>query len=641
MYATGTPKTALLTRPLSSFFARATKSLFSRVGLSLGADSYKTRDGKIVKRLSPYDMNGLPSTVVAPSSSSRAKPYFAAPVVKKPPPQQIKPVPPIAQIITEPETTASEARERAPIDAVVTEISSSTVDIADAQIITSSTNSESVSVIKAQELRDKAKEARIEAAEAMERAMALKVEVEEEKKRALEAKVEEEQRRLELIEEAKKTLLEAKEAKVKERIQREEEVKKMKQEMKKTAPKKKDDDKDSNDDSSTRFPLLTSLSASRAGLKRKQTPPKKTPLPPKLPKRSPTLNLFNTSTKESKSPSAKPSTKTMSQTPKRSPTLNIFSSATKVSPSTTRAKKPSPTTASSRSPTLSIMGVGGATKSNAVKVASKRKLVAKKSSAKTKAVVPPAAQRSPTLSLLGIGVSPDSEADSKKSSAAEAPAKKSPTLSLFGVGGKAVSNDPSEAKAPAKKSPTTTLFGAAGSSQPPSTKKQKTEPNKATVKKQPTNNAFSFFGGANQDISRAATKSISAAPKKQSRPQQVIPKPENVEARKVASTSNNVFGGFFGSINSKPVSDSSGKKKKEAAGSSTKNKNKKVVAKKAPKGVPVLKGWKVTANNEIQGRVYSSTSFKAGEMISTSPVKGRVQSGTVVISQSGSKYYLE
>jgi len=49
----------------------------------------------------------------------------------------------------------------------------------------------------------------------------------------------------------------------------------------------------------------------------------------------------------------------------------------------------------------------------------------------------------------------------------------------------------------------------------------------------------------------------------------------------------------------------------------------------------------MNANNEIQGKVYSSKAFRTGEMITTSPVKGRFQSGNVVISKSGSKYYLE
>jgi len=665
LYATGTPKTALMTRSLSSFFTRATKSLLSKAGLSSGADSFRTSDGKVVKRLSPFDSDGLPSIVAIASARPRqpAKPYFAGAVLDKPL-QQPKPVPPsptkqiqTAKIIKEPESTASlQAKEKAPIDATPETSSDDASDITDAQIIASSTNLESTSIMKAQELRDKAKEARAEAAEAMERAIALKAQAEEEKKKVIEAKLEEEQRRLQVIEEAKKTLLEAKELKEKERIQRVAEKAKLMKKKAKNVPVKKKGDDVTSGDTSTAFPFSSSPSSSKAGLKGKETPSKMTS---SSPKRSPTLNLFNTSAGQSKAASAKPLAKPKSQTPKRSPTLNIFSSAPKVSPTrvkklsptppkattpkrsptlnifssspkvpSTKTKKPSPTAPSSRSPTLSIMGVGGAPKSNVAKAASKRKSAVKKPLTKKKAAVlkpsPTTRSRSPTFSLLGIGASPDSKAALEKSSAAKAPATKSPSISLLGVGGKAASDESSTSKAPAKKSPTLSLFGVSGSNQSPSTEKQKPQSPTST-------NAFSLFGGAYQgDTSKAATKAISTAPKKLSKRNQVVPK--NGEARQVTSKSSNMFGGFFGSSGSGNT--------KKAVDSSVKNK-KKLVAKKAPKGVPVLKGWKMNANNEIQGKVYSSTSFRAGEMITTSPVKGRFQSGNVVITKSGSKYYLE
>eukprot|EP00985_Skeletonema_marinoi_P022382 scaffold14281_cov175-Skeletonema_marinoi.AAC.1 len=582
LYATGTPKKSLQTRSLSSFFTRATKSLCSKAGLSSGADSFRTSDGKVVKRLSPFDSDGLPSIVAIASARPRqpAKPYFAGAV------QQPKPVPPsptkqiqTAKIIKEPESTASLAKEKAPIDATppvpVSETSSDDAsDITDAQIISSTTNLESTSIMKAQELRDKAKEARAKAAEAMERAIALKAQAEEEKKKVLEAKLEEEQRRLQVIEEAKKTLLEAKEAKEKERIQRVAEKANMMKKKAKNAPvKKKGDDVGPSGDTSTAFPFLSPPSSSKAGLKGKETPSKMTSSPPK---RSPTLNLFNTSAGQSKAASAKPLAKPKSQTPKRSPTLNIFSSAPKVSPTrvkklsptppksttpkrsptlniflsspkvpSTKTKKPSPTAPSSRSPTLSIMGVGGAPKSNVVKAASKRKSVAKKPLTKKKAAVskpsPTTRSRSPTISLLGIGASPDSKAALEKSSAAKAPATKSPSISLLGVGGKAASDESSTAKAPAKKSPTLSLFGVAGSNQFPSSEKQKPQSPTST-------NAFSLFGGANEGTSKAATKAISAAPKKLSKRNQIVP--ENEEARQVTMKSSYMFGGFFGSSGS-------------------------------------------------------------------------------------------
>jgi hypothetical protein len=108
--------------------------------------------------------------------------------------------------------------------------------------------------------------------------------------------------------------------------------------------------------------------------------------------------------------------------------------------------------------------------------------------------------------------------------------------------------------------------------------------------------------------------------------------PKKLKASKGGSSSV-LFGGFFGS------SSGEGGIKKEEEHSI--NKNKESNSKIAPKGVPVLKGWKVNANNEIQGKIYLSASFREGQTITTSPAKGRLESGNVVQTQSGSKYFLE
>merc|ERR1712157_455672 len=62
---------------------------------------------------------------------------------------------------------------------------------------------------------------------------------------------------------------------------------------------------------------------------------------------------------------------------------------------------------------------------------------------------------------------------------------------------------------------------------------------------------------------------------------------------------------------------------------------------KAPKGVPVLSGWKENRNGSITGFISGAPGYKNGEFITTSKIKGDVIAGTVVTTQSGSKYFLD
>ena len=65
-------------------------------------------------------------------------------------------------------------------------------------------------------------------------------------------------------------------------------------------------------------------------------------------------------------------------------------------------------------------------------------------------------------------------------------------------------------------------------------------------------------------------------------------------------------------------------------------------AKKAPpKGVPSLSVWKINGDGSISGRISGSPNFREGQIVTTSPIaQGRVESGSVVKTGSGSQYYL-
>mmetsp|Transcript_23079 Transcript_23079/g.47854 ORF Transcript_23079/g.47854 Transcript_23079/m.47854 type:complete len:136 (+) Transcript_23079:2-409(+) len=68
----------------------------------------------------------------------------------------------------------------------------------------------------------------------------------------------------------------------------------------------------------------------------------------------------------------------------------------------------------------------------------------------------------------------------------------------------------------------------------------------------------------------------------------------------------------------------------------------KKVAKAAPSGVPRLVNWRVSRDGGIDGQIVGSPNFPDGEGITTSPiVKGRLDSGEIVVTGSGSKYYLD
>ena len=64
--------------------------------------------------------------------------------------------------------------------------------------------------------------------------------------------------------------------------------------------------------------------------------------------------------------------------------------------------------------------------------------------------------------------------------------------------------------------------------------------------------------------------------------------------------------------------------------------------KKAPAGVPTIGRWKQNPDGSITGLVRGSRNFADGDKITTSPIaKGKIESGQVVRTGSGSRYFLD
>ena len=57
----------------------------------------------------------------------------------------------------------------------------------------------------------------------------------------------------------------------------------------------------------------------------------------------------------------------------------------------------------------------------------------------------------------------------------------------------------------------------------------------------------------------------------------------------------------------------------------------------APGGVPTISKWRQERDGSITGIISGSASFKNGDPITTSPIRGKAVGGTVVSTKSGSK----
>jgi hypothetical protein len=65
------------------------------------------------------------------------------------------------------------------------------------------------------------------------------------------------------------------------------------------------------------------------------------------------------------------------------------------------------------------------------------------------------------------------------------------------------------------------------------------------------------------------------------------------------------------------------------------------VKKTAPRGVPTITKWRKNNDGSVTGNISGSPKFSEGERITTSPiVSGTLAAGEVVITGSGSRYFL-
>ena len=60
----------------------------------------------------------------------------------------------------------------------------------------------------------------------------------------------------------------------------------------------------------------------------------------------------------------------------------------------------------------------------------------------------------------------------------------------------------------------------------------------------------------------------------------------------------------------------------------------------APPGIPTLKRWKQHKNGRISGYINGSRSYNDGEYVTTSPIEHEALTGTVVVTSSGTRYFL-
>lgn len=61
----------------------------------------------------------------------------------------------------------------------------------------------------------------------------------------------------------------------------------------------------------------------------------------------------------------------------------------------------------------------------------------------------------------------------------------------------------------------------------------------------------------------------------------------------------------------------------------------------APKGVPTIERWKAGKDKTITGFIRGSSKFREGEKVTTSPIsKGTISNGELVVTSSGTKYFL-
>ncbi|KAG7361167.1 hypothetical protein IV203_036267 [Nitzschia inconspicua] len=151
---------------------------------------------------------------------------------------------------------------------------------------------------------------------------------------------------------------------------------------------------------------------------------------------------------------------------------------------------------------------------------------------------------------------------------------------------------------------------------------------KATKKAPPgaTISLSSIFGLGDKDETKTGQQIKSAsmptkAPAK--------PSPAGVKSSATNSSPTISLGSFFNAGNS-------GSSMKSPPKAST------PIKKEAPKGVPTIERWKVGRDKAVTGFIRGSNQFRDGEKVTTSPIsKGILKSGEMVVTSSGTRYFLK
>jgi hypothetical protein len=223
----------------------------------------------------------------------------------------------------------------------------------------------------------------------------------------------------------------------------------------------------------------------------------------------------------------------------------------------------------------------------------------------------------PTISLFGSGggAPADSGRQRRQEAANAAATNATPrtSISLFGMGGdQTPKQKPTSTTAPR---PTLSLFG-------PSSAPAPSKPAAATASS-PPRPTLSIFGQS----------TASSAASKVSKPDLDREKRKKAALDAVSGAPSRGTVSLFGTGGRKVEAPNAAPK--AAAGAAVK-------AATAPPGVPTLRNWRKNPGDTVTGIIGGSRSFRDGEKVTTSKiVSGKLASGQVVRTGSGSRYFLQ
>jgi len=255
-----------------------------------------------------------------------------------------------------------------------------------------------------------------------------------------------------------------------------------------------------------------------------------------------------------------------------------------------------------------------------------------------------------------FGSKPAAPKPAPKAEPTPAPKPATQTFSLFGSSPKpAPKVEPAPAPAPTPSPKPFSFFGSSPAPKPA----PKVEPTPAPT---PAPKPFSFFGSTPKPAPKVEpTPAPKPAAKKTASFFGTSKAKTPAATIKISSAKKPVKRSMGGTINLKaaakkqsPAATKVVKKKTSGTfalfGKPAQSVQKQAAVKSAPAkkaapikpkpGIPVLKNWSQNKDGSISGKVSNSKNFRNGERITTSPVRGKVEVGAIVITASGSKYQL-